>query len=176
MRIISGQYKGKIINAPKNLPVRPTTDFAKTALFNILSNQFDLATIQVLDLFAGTGSISYEFLSRGVKYLTAVDENKNCCAFIAKNFDDLADKNAHVTKQDVFGYVKQCQVRYDIIFADPPYDLAQAQTLPALVFEHNLLKPDGLFVFEHQSAQDFSAMPHFVEKRKYGNVGFSIFK
>jgi 16S rRNA (guanine(966)-N(2))-methyltransferase RsmD len=156
--------------------VRPTTDFAKTALFNMLANRFDLEELHVLDLFSGTGSITYEFVSRGVKKITAVDDNANCVKFIISTLEKLHADNARVFKSDAFKFIATSKAKYDLIFADPPYDLADGPKVPAMVFEHGLLADNGWFVFEHSASIDYSASPYFVEMRHYGKVGFSIFQ
>ncbi len=177
MRIIGGEFKGRIFNPPKNLPVRPTTDFAKTALFNILSNNFDFKDIRVLDLFSGTGSISLEFLSRGSLMLTSVDENNNCIRFQKEITDKLGlSKNFRTIKYDALKYLLNSKENWDIIFADPPFAFSMHEEIPRLVFENNLLKKDGWLILEHQSDAKFSEIPFFTETRKYGNIGFSIFK
>jgi 16S rRNA (guanine966-N2)-methyltransferase len=176
LRIISGIFKGRTVSAPKSLPVRPTTDFAKTALFNMVNNSFDIEKLRVLDLFAGTGGISYEFLSRGAIHVTSVDENFNCIKFIKETLDKLNFKNARAIKYDAFKFIKGTEEAFDFIFADPPYDLKEAKEIPKLVMEQKILKDGGWFVFEHQASQDYSKCEGFVEKRHYGNVGFSIFK
>lgn len=175
MRIISGTHKGRTIFPPKNLPVRPTTDFAKESLFNILNNNFDFEQVTVLDLFSGTGGISYEFSSRGTNKITAVDSNYKCYAFIKGVADQMNFDGMHVIKADVFSFLKKVKNHYDIIFADPPYELADIPMIPDLVFENNLLKPDGWLIVEHSIKTDLSAKPFFAEKRTYGNVNFSIF-
>ena len=176
MRIISGEHRGKIIHAPEDLPVRPTTDFAKTGLFNILSNQFNFHTISALDLFAGTGNISYEFISRGCRKLVAVDNNTRCVSFIRKTFDSLKAASARVEKKDAGPFLSNTEQTYDIIFADPPYDIETIADLHKIIYARNLLNRNGLFVFEHESSKDYSALRHFREKRKYGHVMFTFFQ
>ena len=176
MRIISGIHKGRIINAPLNLPSRPTTDFAKTGLFNMLSFRFKFENLEVIDLFAGTGNISYEFLSRKCKSVTAVEENIDCFNFVKKIFKDLKMENASVLRADVFLYLKKCRNDIaDIIFADPPFDLKNYDTLIDIIFENKLLKNNGIFILEHQSKNHFTGNKYFSEERKYGNVTFSFF-
>lgn len=177
MRIISGIYKGRIIKAPGNLPSRPTTDFAKTGLFNILNSRYKLEKLTVLDLFAGTGNISYEFISRKCKSVTAVEENSECVQFIKKVFTDLKMENASAARADVFEYLKKCTgFVADIIFADPPFELKNYDELIDLIFENKLLKEKGTFILEHQSKNHFTGNKYFTEERKYGNVAFSFFK
>lgn len=176
MRIISGIYRGKIINAPSDLPVRPTTDFAKTGLFNILNSNYNFPALNVLDLFAGTGNISYEFISRGCKSLIAVDSNNRCAEFIRQTFDKLKTSIAQVKRKDAIQFLNETSNSYDIIFSDPPYDLEIISELHKIIFEKNLLNKNGMFVFEHESSKDYSSLENFTEKRKYGIVAFSFFK
>jgi len=176
MRIVSGSLKGRRIQAPAHLPVRPTTDFAKESLFNILNNHVDFNDLHVLDLFAGIGSISYEFASRGAKLVLAVENNPKCADFIKQTTEKLHIENIHVMRTDVFAYIAKTRQTFDLIFADPPYDLSTINLLPSLIFEHNLLNPNGFFILEHSESYDFSAVPQFSELRKYGKVHFSFFK
>jgi 16S rRNA (guanine966-N2)-methyltransferase len=176
VRIISGKYKGRIIKAPGSLPARPTTDFAKTAIFNMLGNNFDMEDIIVLDLFAGLGSITYEFASRGAKSVTTVDLNFNSIRFIRETCDKLGISSVRAIKYDAFKFLKGVTEKYDVIFADPPYDMEESKTLPELVFNNDVLKSGGWFIFEHSEERDYSAFPSFKEKRNYGKVGFSIFQ
>ncbi len=176
MRIVSGEYKGRTIHAPKNLPVRPTTDFAKESLFNILNNLIDFENTKTLDLFSGTGNITYEFISRGCTDITCIELNYNCCNFIKKTIQELNAKNTQVIKMNVFSFLKNNLSKYDLIFADPPYDLEELKTLPDLIFEKQLLKENGMFILEHGEYSDFSIHPHFKQHRKYGNVNFSFFE
>ncbi len=176
MRIISGTHKGKRIQAPKKLPVRPTTDMAKEALFNILNNRYYFEALSVLDLYAGTGNISYEFASRGANPITAVDATFDCVKFIRKTAEALEFPIA-ATKSEVLKFLEQTGMRFDVIFADPPYDLeseAFAQ-IPEIVFRRNLLQEDGTLVIEHGKHTDLSELPYFIEKRKYGGSVFSFF-
>ena len=175
MRIISGSHRGKQLIAPKNLPVRPTTDFAKESLFNILNNYFYLDSIKVLDLFAGTGNISYEFGSRGCPDITAVDSHAGCVQYIHKTAAALSYP-IEVIKSDAFTFLERNLSSYDVIFADPPYALPELETIPDLIFQYDLLKEDGLLVFEHGKNNDFSAHPHFIEHRSYGSVNFTLFR
>ena len=176
MRIISGTFKARRIEPPSNITARPTTDFAKEGLFNLLANKIDFEQIDVLDLFSGTGSIGFEFISRGCATLTAVELNERQCAFIRKVCNDLKIDNISLLRTDVFRFLKTCRMQFDLVFADPPYTLPNIDTLPNLVFEKNILKPEGLFILEHSAQSDFSAHPHFAEHRKYGNVNFSFFQ
>ena len=168
MRIISGTHKGKIITPDKNFKARPTTDFAKENLFNVLNNYIDIEDASVLDLFAGTGSISYEFASRGAGKIISIELNYNHYAFIKKTASQLGFKNMTIFKTDVFIACKKLNgTTFDIIFADPPYILEKINDIPA---------PDGIAVIEHPSSVDFSSEPNFFEHRQYGSVNFSIFK
>lgn len=177
MRIINGKFKGRRFSPPTNITARPTTDFAKESLFNVITNNyFDLEGITALDLFSGTGSISFEFVSRGCSNVTAIEMSEKHLAFIKKTASELKITNLRTSRIDVFRFLKGCSQKYDIIFADPPYQLDSLKTLPDLVFEHSLLTKGGLFVLEHGSSNSFSNHPHFVEHRSYGNVHFSFFK
>ncbi len=177
MRIISGNYKGKRIIAPKKLPVRPTTDMAKEALFNILNNQYYFNEISVLDLFAGTGNISYEFASRGTERIVSVDADFGCIKFINKIANEL-DFNISTIKSDVFSYLEKVNVKSDIIFADPPYDmtLEEFSKIPELVFNNELLLENGVLIIEHSKYTDLSQLPHFSNQRRYGVSVFSFFE
>jgi len=176
MRIISGRYKSKRILAPKKLPVRPTTDMAKEALFNILNNRYYFADISVIDLFAGTGNISYEFASRGTQHITAVDTDSACVRFIDSISEEM-DLGISTFKKDVFDYLEKSAAQADIIFADPFYDMAEEdfEKMVRLVFERNLLLENGTLIIEHTSQIDLSQLDHFSEKRKYGGSAFSFF-
>lgn len=175
MRIVSGSLKSRRIQAPTHLPVRPTTDFAKESLFNILNNRIDFENVCVLDLFAGIGSISFEFASRGAVSILAIDQNPECVKFIQTTSNQLNIQNIATLCTDVFAYLTRTQQCFDLVFADPPYDLPNLSSLPDLVFQNNLLNADGYFVLEHSNRYDFSDYPHFCEVRKYGKVHFSFF-
>ena len=175
MRIISGTHKSRIISAPKNLPVRPTTDFAKESLFNILNNNFDFTTLKILDLFAGTGNITYEFASRGCLATTSVDSNHHCCSFIKKTADELNFKNITVLKSDVFSFLNNNNSKYNLIFADPPYEMEGIEKIPALVFEKKILFPNGWLIIEHSAKTKFTEQQQLLQQRNYGKVNFSIF-
>ena len=177
MRIISGFHKGRKIIAPKKLPVRPTTDMAKEALFNILNNRYYFDELKVLDLFAGTGNISYEFASRGTEDITSVDDHHGCVKFIDSTADQLELPIATI-KSDVFSYLERAIEPYDIIFADPPYHFTKEQfaQLPELVFQNNLLTEDGLLIIEHSKHTDLSDLDRFEESKSYGGNQFSFFK
>ena len=176
MRIINGKYRGKSIIAPKILPVRPTTDFAKEGLFNVLSNQFDIEEIEILDLFSGTGNIAIEFASRGAKKVLCIDQNFHCVSFIKKMKRELAINQLSVFKNDTFKYLKQYKQSFDIIFADPPYEMKDMDKIAELVFENNLLNENGWLIIEHDKHTDLTEVSHFSKQRKYGNVNFSIFE
>ncbi len=177
MRIISGQYKGRRITAPKKLPVRPTTDMAKESLFNILNNLYYLDEISVLDLFSGTGNISYEFASRGVENLTAVDANHGCVKFIEKTSEEF-DMPITVIKSDVFKYLERAIGKYTIVFADPPYNFTRDEfsQISNAIFNNELLTEDGILIIEHSKYTDLSDLNNFDNARHYGGSIFSFFK
>ena len=176
MRIISGKYKGKRLLAPKNLPVRPTTDMAKEGLFNILRHQFNFEEISVLELFAGTGNISFEFASRGTSKIVCVDKDYRCLKYISAISRELG-LDIHTFKDDAFRYLERVQMQFDIIFADPPYQLplSDFSKIITRVFSNDLLKKEGLLIIEHSKHTDLSGLPHFKEQRKYGGSVFSFF-
>ncbi|MFC2152326.1 16S rRNA (guanine(966)-N(2))-methyltransferase RsmD [Bacteroidota bacterium] len=176
MRIVSGKYKGRLVKPPKNFRARPTTDFAKENLFNILNNNFDFTELEVLDLFSGTGSISYEFASRECKSVISIESNFKHQAFIKKTIEELGLKNVLTYKSDAFRYVKSCHKKFDIVFADPPYDLKSIDTIPDFIFEQELLNPGGWLIVEHGDKTNFGRNKRFQETRKYGGVNFSIFE
>ena len=176
MRIISGKYRGRHITPPKNITARPTTDFAKESLFNLLQNRFDFEGLEVLDLFAGTGSISLECVSRGAREVTAVELAHVQQNFIIQTSKQLGITNLNVFRGDVFKYINACRLRFDFIFADPPYALPTLPTLPNLVFDKDLLRPEGWFVLEHSADNEFTTHPHFLEHRQYGSVNFTFFR
>lgn len=177
MRIISGQYKARRITAPKNLPVRPTTDMAKEALFNILNNKYYLDDISVLDLFSGTGNISYEFASRGTKTITAVDANYGCIKFINETAEAF-DMQIQTVKSDVFKFLEHTKQKHDIIFADPPYDfdIALFTKIPELVFQNEVLDAGGMLIVEHSKHTKLDHLPHFIQTKNYGGNAFSFFE
>jgi len=175
MRIISGKNRGRHIVAPENLPVRPTTDLGKESLFNILNNYFYLDNIRVLDLFSGTGNLTYEFASRGAISVIAVDADQRCTNFIKKTIEKLQYDNVAVIRQDAFAYTRACRQKFDVVFADPPYQLEGIEKIVDNVFENELLNPDGWLVLEHSAEHDFSANPHFFEHRTYGKLNFTFF-
>ncbi len=176
MRIISGKYKGRRLSPPSSLPVRPTTDFAKEGLFNILNNLIDFGEIKALDLFAGTGNITYELASRGCPSITSVDVNFRCVKYITETAKTLEIDSVGAIKSEVFSFIENRADRYDFIFADPPYDMPKAELLPDIIFENELLSEGGLLIFEHSSKKDYNNHPRLVDFRSYGNVGFSFFK
>lgn len=175
MRIISGTHKGRSINPPAGLPVRPTTDFAKEGLFNVLQNRLDFENIAVLDLFCGTGNISFEFASREVAQVLAIDSNSKCVSFVKKQAEAFDFKQVKVIQSDVFSILKKLPQQFDCIFADPPFDMENLEVLIKLVFDNQLLKPDGLFILEHEQNHNFAFNPHLKEKRSYGKITFSFF-
>lgn len=176
MRIVSGKYKGRRIVAPSNLPVRPTTDMAKEALFNILNNSYFLDEVSVLDLFAGIGSISFEFASRGCTDIVAVDAHYGCIKFLDKT-NSLLDAGIQTMKSDAFTFLEKNTGKYDIIFADPPYEMEQEkfERLVSLIFERGLLNEDGMLIVEHSKQTELSEHPNFNKARKYGGNVFSFF-
>lgn len=175
MRIVGGKLKGIRFNPPKNLPVRPTTDMAKEALFNILQNKLDINNLKVLDLFSGTGNISLEFASREALAITSVDLNFGCYNYL-KNISKEQNLNQiKAIKADVFKFLNQETDKFDLIFADPPYDLTRIPEIASIVFDKELLNKNGILIIEHQSMQDLSNHPNFTEKRKYGYSAFSFF-
>ena len=179
MRVISGIYKRRHFDIPRNFKARPTTDFAKENLFNVLSNRIDFEdSIRALDLFAGTGSISIELLSRGCEQVVSIEKDRDHFAFICKVMKELKIEKCIPIRGDVFKYITSNGGRdtFDFIFADPPYALAELETLPDLIFEHGLLKEQGLFVLEHGKNNHFESHPHFQEHRVYGSVNFSFFQ
>lgn len=176
MRIIGGTLKGLRLNPPKNLPVRPTTDLAKEALFNILQNYITFDNIKVLDLFSGTGNIAFEFASRGAEQVISVDRSIHCIHYIKDTAKQHQLGNIKTFKADVFKYLELETEKYDVIFADPPYDLNRIPEISKIVFEKKLLLPDGMLIVEHQSMQKLSDHSNFTEQRKYGHSSFSFFR
>ena len=176
MRIITGIYKGRRFDIPHTFKARPTTDFAKENIFNVLNSYIDFEGATALDLFAGTGSISLELLSRGCQQVVSIEKDRDHHAFIRQCVQKLGADNSVVIRGDVFRYIKSCSQQFDFIFADPPYQLTELAQIPDLIFEKGLLKEEGIFVLEHGAQNNFSNHPHFVEHRKYGSVNFSIFQ
>ena len=203
MRIITGKYKGRHFDIPRTFKARPTTDFAKENIFNVLTQYVDFDGAEALDLFSGTGSITLELLSRGCRHVVSVEMDRDhhrfildCLKKLSANSQgssrdsqaSLRDSQASLRdsrqlppdctaiRGDVFRYVKTCKQTFDLIFADPPYALKELAAIPDLIFERQLLTADGIFVFEHGKDHDFSQHPHFVEHRQYGSVNFSLFR
>lgn len=176
MRIISGSHKSKRITAPKNLPVRPTTDMAKESLFNILNNRYYFDEVTVLDLFSGTGNISYEFASRGSEKILSVDKNFHCIRFIEQTANELGFLAIHPIQVDVFEFLNTHNQKYDIIFADAPYEMEGLNEIIELIFERKILSDSGILIIEHPKEQSFEEQLNFCEKRRYGNVNFSFFE
>jgi 16S rRNA (guanine966-N2)-methyltransferase len=176
MRIISGSLGGRRINPPANMPhTRPTTDIAKEGLFNILQNNLDFEELKTLDLFGGTGSISYELASRGVKDLTIVEKDPKMFEFIKTNAGALKITNIKIVRSDVFKFIEGCNEQFDFIFAGPPYALTEIDKIPTLIFEKKLLADSGWFVLEHTPRNDYKGFPFFEMQRNYGTTVFSFF-
>lgn len=175
MRIIGGSLKGRSILPPKSFMARPTTDFAKEGLFNTLTNLFNFEEIAVLDLFAGTGSITYEFASRGCTKITTVEMNTNHHLFIKGVVSKLELKGINLLKLNVFDFLDICKIKYDLVFADPPYDIQGLEGIPDKILSKNILNEGALLIFEHPAAHNFSKHPNFIKEKKYGNVHFSLF-
>ena|SRR5690242_2522858 len=176
MRIIGGEHGGRKFNPPSKMPyTRPTTDVAKEGLFNIFQNQLDFTELKTLDLFGGTGSISYELASRGVEDLTIVEKDASMYEFIKKTSAELRLENFKPIKSDVFRYIQQCTERFDLIFAGPPYALTNIDDLPKLIFEKQLLNKGGWFVLEHTPRNGYKSFPYYSAERNYGTTVFSIF-
>ena len=176
MRIIRGKYGRRRFDVPKNITARPTTDFARENIFNVIENLIDIDGIEALDLFAGTGAISLELLSRGAARVTAVEKAMTQYAFIRRTAEQLGEQNLNLIKGDVFKFLAAPHEKFDFIFADPPYDLPRFGEIPQLVLQADILKPDGFFIIEHSRAYDFSTIPGFVDHRVYGSVNFSIIR
>lgn len=176
MRIIRGKYGRRRFDVPTNISARPTTDFARENIFNVIENLTDLEGCDALDLFAGTGAISFEFLSRECRSVTAVEKAATQYRFIKDVAQRLGDDNLHLVRGDVFKFVKSCSDKFDIIFADPPYDLPNFAEVPGLILGSDMLKDGTLVIIEHSKAYDFSSLPYFKEHRAYGSVNFSIFR
>ena len=179
MRIIRGKYRGKSILPPKSFSARPTTDFAKEGIFNIIENNFDIELSSVLDLFAGTGGISYEFASRGCEDVTTVDLSNRYTLFMKKSLTGelkLLEPSIAVIKADAFRFIRNAGRKYTIVFADPPFDLENLDTLPDAVFSAALVKENGWLILEHSDKNNFAKHPNFVKVRKYGKINFSLFE
>ncbi|WP_055445018.1 16S rRNA (guanine(966)-N(2))-methyltransferase RsmD [Lacinutrix himadriensis] len=177
MRIISGTYKGRRITAPKKLPIRPTTDMAKESLFNILNNQYYFDAVSVLDLFSGSGNISYEFASRGTTEITSVDAHFGCIKFINETAEAF-NMQIQTIKSDVFTYLAKTTTKHTIIFADPPYDfpVEKFSKIPELIFQNNLLEEDGVLIIEHSKHTDISQLENYSHSKSYGGNMFSFFE
>lgn len=177
MRIIGGRLRGRTINPPAGYKARPTTDFAKEGLFNALDNEYEFEDLAVLDLFGGTGSISFEFASRGAGSVIAVEMNPDNAAFIKRTAASLGlERTVQVVRHNVFDFIGICTKRFDIVFADPPYAIEGLDTLPDRILARKLVHAEGYLILEHPSEYDFAAHPAFVRERKYGNVHFSYFR
>jgi 16S rRNA (guanine(966)-N(2))-methyltransferase RsmD len=176
MRIVSGKYRRRRFEAPRSFKLRPTTDFAKENLFNVLANRIDWEDAVALDLFAGTGSIGVEFLSRGCREVVCVEKEAAHCAFIRHVKDELNDEHLSIVKTDAFRFIETCGRSFDVIFSDPPYALPELGRIPELVLSRPLLKEDGLLILEHPKEYDFSTLPGFEERRVYGSVNFSLIR
>lgn len=176
MRIITGLYKGRHFDIPRSFKARPTTDFAKENIFNVLNGYIDFDGAAALDLFSGTGSISLEMLSRGCRPVVSVEADRDHARFIAECMKKIGTADNVLVRGDVFRFIKKCHSRFDLIFADPPYALEQLPQIPQLVLDGQLLNDGGIFVFEHGKNHDFSSHPRFVEHRSYGSVNFSLFR
>ena len=182
MRIITGKYKGRHFDIPRTFKARPTTDFAKENIFNVLVQYVDFEEATALDLFSGTGSISLELLSRGCRQVVSVEIDRDHHRFIQQCMDKLGEghtpsptSRVQCIRADVFRFIKSCKLQFDFIFADPPYALKELPTLPDLIMEKGLLKEDGFLVLEHGKDYEFTTHPHFREHRQYGSVNFSLF-
>ena len=183
MRIITGKYKGRHFDIPRSFKARPTTDFAKENIFNVLMQYIDFDGATALDLFSGTGSITLELLSRGCSQVISVEKDRDhhrfitqCVSSLTHGGDEPRADGVVPLRADVFRFLKSCHQQFDFIFADPPYALRELPLIPDLIFEHQLLRPDGVFVFEHGKDHSFGEHQHFVEHRQYGSVNFTIFK
>ena len=175
MRIIGGRFKGRLIEPPSGFRARPTTDFARESLMNILNNRYDFESVSLLDLFGGTGAISYEFASRGSEDIDIVETDRRSCEFISRTMRDLGLGRARVHRLDVRDWLKICHKQYDIIFADPPYALRWLGEIPAKVMASGAVHDSTLFILEHPKSMDFKNTERFSEHRSYGNVNFSFF-
>ena len=180
MRVITGKYKGRHFDIPRTFKARPTTDFAKENVFNVLNGYIDFEGISALDLFAGTGSITIEMFSRGCSDVTSVELDRDHASFIRQCLQKIGEENCSLIRGDVFRFLKSCRRKYDIVFADPPYALPDLRKIPDAVLgtcaEDSKLEEGGIFVFEHGKHDDFSQHPCFLEHRSYGSVNFSLFR
>lgn len=176
MRIIRGKYGRRRFSVPTNITARPTTDFARENIFNVIENLVDLESLKCLDLFAGTGAVSFELLSRGAASVTSVEKSATQARFIEKVKQELNDRNLHLLRTDALRYIRDSSTSFDFVFADPPYDLDGFGEIPQMVLESRLLHPGSIFIIEHSKKYDFSSLPHFIDHRIYGSVNFSIFE
>lgn len=175
MRIISGKYRSKRISAPKNLPVRPTTDMAKEGIFNVINNSFYFENMVILDLFSGTGNVAYEFASRGAKAVTCVDNNYHCTSFIKSMVAEMEFDQISVLKSDAIKYIDSTRSQFRLIYADPPYDLEGQREMIEKIMASNLLEEEGWLILEHDEYHHFEDIQGFEQQRRYGSVNFSIF-
>ena len=176
MRIIRGKYGRRRFSVPTNITARPTTDFARENIFNVIENLVDIEGLKCLDLFAGTGAVSFELLSRGAASVTLVEKSATQARFIEKVKGELNDRNLHLLRTDALRYIRDSSSEFDFVFADPPYDLDGFGNIPKTVLESKLLHPGSIFIIEHSKKYDFSDLPHFIDHRAYGSVNFSIFE
>lgn len=176
MRIIGGDHGGRKFNPPAKIPARPTTDIAKEGLFNTLQNMIDFEGLKTLDIFGGTGSISYELASRGATNLTLVERDKKTIGFIKKTAEDLQFENFKIIQGDVFKYLNNCTEQFDFIFAGPPYALEEIDEIPIKIFELNLLNSNGIFILEHTPRNNYEQHPNFERVKNYGTTMFSFFR
>lgn len=176
MRIISGKYKSRRFQLPTKFKARPTTDMARESLFNILNNMIDWESTDALDLFSGTGCIAVEFVSRGCPHVISVESDTKNHAFIRKIKEELDAKELLAIKSDAFSFIKSCNQTFDLIFADPPYDLKELELIPSKIFEKEILNDEGIFILEHSKKNTFTQHPFFIEERRYGSVHFSFFE
>jgi len=176
MRVITGKYRGRHFDVPRTFKARPTTDFAKENLFNVLQGYLDFDEAEAMDLFAGTGSITLELLSRGCSRVVTVEKDPMHYSFITGFLDKLKEENCYPVRADVFRYLARLHEKFDFIFADPPYALPNLREIPDIILSRDLLKEDGVFVLEHGKKDDFSDHPRMVDHREYGSVNFSFFR
>lgn len=176
MRIIRGIYGRRRFNVPPNITARPTTDFSRENLFNVIENLIDIEGIRALDLFAGTGAITFELLSRGAQSVTAVEKARTQQMFIQKVADTLGISTLRLVRGDVFRFIDSATAPFQLVFADPPYNLPRFGEIPQLILNSRILAPGSIFIIEHSKNYDFSQLPHFFDHRVYGSVNFSIFK
>lgn len=176
MRIIRGKYGRRRFSVPTNITARPTTDFARENIFNVIENIFDIEGSRCLDLFAGTGAVSFELLSRGAASVTSVEKSPIQARFIEKVKSELGDRNLRVLRTDALRFIRDSSSAFDFVFADPPYDLEGFGDIPQMVLDSSLLHPGSIFIIEHSKKYDFSQLPHFADHRAYGSVNFSIFE